>query len=124
VNARQQYLKELRRPNISSVQREATVRKVTEACRKVRRCPYCNSINGPVKKFGPLRIVHEKYRNIGQQKDLMMQRAQFEKTFDYAVSVNPDILRHLPRAIDNIDPQTALRLFKMIAPQVTLPKSV
>jgi hypothetical protein len=48
----------------------------------------------------------------------MIQRTQFEKTFDYAISVNPDILRHLNRAIDNIDAQTALKLFKMIAPQV------
>jgi DNA-directed RNA polymerase III subunit RPC1 len=119
---RQHFLRELRRPNISSVQREAIVKKVTEACRKVRRCPYCNNINGPVKKFGALRIVHEKYRNIGQQKELLLQRAQFEKTFDYAVSVNPDILRHLSRAIDNIDPQTALKLFKMIAPQVGTPR--
>ena len=50
----------------------------------------------------------------------MIQKIQFEKTFDYAISVNPDILRHLNRAIDNIDPQTALKLFKMIAPQVSL----
>lgn len=117
---RQQFLKELRRPNISSVQREAIVRKVTEACRKVRRCPYCQSVNGPVKKYGALRIVHEKFKNIGQQKELLIQKIQFEKTFDYAISVNPDILRHLNRAIDNIDPQTALKLFKMIAPQVSL----
>lgn len=111
-------MKELRRPNISSIQREATVRKVTEACRKVRRCPQCSAINGPVKKYGALRIVHEKFKNIGQQRDLMIQRTQFEKTFDYAISVNPDILRHLHRAIDNIDPQIALRLFDMIAPEV------
>jgi DNA-directed RNA polymerase III subunit RPC1 len=115
---RQQFLKELRRPNISSVQREAIVKKVTEACRKVRRCPHCSSINGPVKKYGALRIVHEKFKNIGQQRELMIQRTQFEKTFDYAISVNPDILRHLSRAIDNIDAQTALKLFKMISPQV------
>jgi DNA-directed RNA polymerase III subunit RPC1 len=43
-----------------------------------------------------------------------MQRIQFERTFDYAISVNPDIARHLNRAIDNIDPQTCLRLFDMI----------
>jgi hypothetical protein len=64
--------------------------------------------------------VHEKFKNIGQQKELLIQKIQFEKTFDYAISVNPDILRHLNRAIDNIDPQTALKLFKMIAPQVSL----
>lgn len=62
--------------------------------------------------------MHEKFKNIGQQKELLIQKIQFEKTFDYAISVNPDILRHLSRAIDNIDPQTALKLFKMIAPQV------
>jgi DNA-directed RNA polymerase III subunit RPC1 len=96
------------------VQREGFLKKVTEACRKVRKCPYCNSINGPVKKFGALRIIHEKFKNIGQQKELMMQRIQFERTFDFAISVNADIARHLHRAIDNIDPQTCLRLFEMI----------
>jgi hypothetical protein len=49
---------------------------------------------------------------------LVIQKTQFEKTFDYAISVNADIHKHLTRAIDNIDPQTALRLFEMIAPQV------
>lgn len=93
------------------------IRKVIEACRKVRRCPYCSSINGPVKKFGALRIVHEKYKNMGSQR-LVIQKTQFERTFDYAVSVNPDIHKHLARAIDNIDPQIALRLFEMIALQV------
>jgi DNA-directed RNA polymerase III subunit RPC1 len=111
-------LKELRRPNISSVQRDAVIRKVSETCRKTRRCPYCSTINGPVKKYGALRIIHEKYKNIGQQKELLIQRTQFERSFDYAISVNADIQRHLHRAIDNIDPQTALKLFKMIAPQV------
>ena len=49
---------------------------------------------------------------------LVIQKTQFEKTFDYAISVNADIHKHLARAIDNIDPQTALKLFDMIAPQV------
>lgn len=114
---RQQFLKELRRPNISTVQREAIIKKVIEACRKLRRCPFCGNINGPVKKFGPLRIVHEKYKNMGSQ-HLIIQKTQFERTFDDAISRNSDIHKHLPRAIDNIDPQTALRLFEMIAPQV------
>lgn len=67
--------------------------------------------------------MHEKYRGIGSQKELSIQKTQFEKTFDYAVNVNSDLLRHLPRAIDNIDPQIALRLFKMIAPQVCISRS-
>ena len=108
---RMQFLKDLRRPNISSIHREAIIKRVTEACRKVRRCPSCGSINGPVKKMGPLRIVHERYKG---SPGLAIQKTQFERTFDYAVSVNNDVAKHLPRAIDNIDPQMALKLFDMI----------
>lgn len=96
------------------MQREAIVKRVTEACRKVRRCPSCGSINGPVKKLGPLRILHDKYRSAP---GLVIQKTQFERTFDYAVSVNKDITRYLPRAIDNLDAQTALKLFNLIPPQ-------
>ena len=117
---RQQFLKELRRPALSSVQRDAITRKVTELCRKVRRCPYCSQINGPVKKFAALRIIHEKYKSIGTSIDLVMQKTQFEKSFEYAATVANDLKRNIPRAIDNIDPQTALRLFQMISPQVKI----
>jgi DNA-directed RNA polymerase III subunit RPC1 len=117
---RQQFLKEIRRPNLSSVQRDAITRKVTELCRKARRCPYCTQINGPVKKFAALRIIHEKYKSIGTSKDLVLQKSQFEKSFEYAATVANDLKRNIPRAIDNIDPQTALRLFQMISPQVEI----
>jgi DNA-directed RNA polymerase III subunit RPC1 len=111
---RLQFLNELRRPNLSSVHREAIIKRVTEACRKVRRCPSCGSINGPVKKMNPLRIIHERYKS---SPGLLMHKTQFERTFDYAISVNHDIHKYLPRAIDNIDAQTALKLFNMIPPQ-------
>jgi DNA-directed RNA polymerase III subunit RPC1 len=77
-------------------------------------------MNGMVKKFGALRIVHEKYRNIGAQKDLAIERTQFERSFSYAISVNPDVQRHLHRAIDNIDPLICEQLFDRIALQVYL----
>lgn len=103
---------------MSSVLREAVIRKVTETCRKVRKCPHCGSLNGPVKKLGALRIIHDKYK--GAPKDVQIQKTQFENTFAYAVAVNADINRHLHRTIDNIDAQMALKLFQMISPQVVV----
>ena len=73
-----------------------------------------------MKKFAALRIIHEKYKGIGMSIDLVMQKTQFEKSFEYAATVANDLKRNIPRAIDNIDPQTALRLFQMISPQVEI----
>ena len=58
---RRAFLADLRRPNIDNLRRTAICKKINEQCRKMRTCPYCNSINGQVRKTGVLKLAHDKY---------------------------------------------------------------
>lgn len=44
--------------------RKALRKQIWERARKKTECPNCKENNGPVKKTGFLRIVHEKYKNL------------------------------------------------------------
>lgn len=39
-------------------------KQIWERARKKTECPNCKSYNGPVKKAGFLKIVHERYKNL------------------------------------------------------------
>lgn len=86
------------------------------AARKVLICPKCDAINGVVKKAGPLKIVHEKFR----QKKLADERKLFDQTFSTALRMSDqggayDIKPHLHKAQEDLNPLKVLDLFKRIS---------
>lgn len=75
---------------------------ITEKTRKPQDCPYCGAYNGPVKKNGTLKIVHEKY--IGKDK----------KCSELGVSQSTSStmqLRHLKLMFNTLSCRILLRLF-------------
>ena len=60
---RQKMLRLLNHPMTKGdfVRRAGAFKRVLEACKKVKICPYCEQINGTVRRFGILKYVHEKY---------------------------------------------------------------
>lgn len=48
--ARQSFLKKIRRPGLDALMRGAVFKKIVEQCKKVQQCPYCLASNGTVKK--------------------------------------------------------------------------
>ncbi|KAJ3332219.1 hypothetical protein HDU76_000926 [Blyttiomyces sp. JEL0837] len=56
------FLKRLRNPAIDGLQRKEILKALNNACKKVSKCPHCESINGTVKKVGALKVIHEKFK--------------------------------------------------------------
>lgn len=90
--------------------RTQLAKQVNTACKKVLRCPHCGEINGTVKKVGALKIIHEKYR----AKKLSGERAFFESTFQTAVKDMRELVPHLHKAQDDLNPLRVINLFKNI----------
>lgn len=114
--AKRKYLRLFRRPNLENLQRTSTFKQVNTQARKCLYCPKCNALNGTVKKCGPLKITHEKFR----QKKLAEERVEFDKTFATALEMTKntasgDIRPHLHKAQEDLNPLKVLDLFKRIS---------
>lgn len=81
------------------------------ACRKVLYCPHCGEINGTVKKVGPLKIIHEKYRS----KKMAGERQFFEESFKNVKEESREIMPHLAKAQEDLNPLRTLNLFRSIS---------
>ncbi len=69
-----------------TVRRAAAVKRVVERCKKVRECPYCQALNGAIKKVGCMRIVHEKFREKDSSDRAESARREFHASFEHAAS--------------------------------------
>lgn len=110
---RRMYLRRLRAPGLDNLQRNRIIKQVNEKCKKVTYCPHCNAVNGVVKKVGPMKITHDKYR----LKRVDAEAEQFRKTFEAAAASMPEIKPHISKAQDDLNPLRVLRLFQRISPE-------
>ncbi|KAI7872362.1 hypothetical protein BDF14DRAFT_1717191 [Spinellus fusiger] len=110
---RRTFLKRLRAPGLDNLQRGRVIKAINERCKKVTFCPHCQATNGVVKKVGPMKITHDKYR----LKRLADEAEKFRKTFDNAVNGMPELKAHVSKAQDDLNPLRVLRLFQRITPQ-------
>lgn len=115
---RRKYLRAFRRKGLENLKRTQTFKQVNTAARKVVHCPHCGNTNGVVKKAGPLKIIHEKFR----AKKTAEEQAQFYDTFEYMINTGgtgpgsgTDVKQHLGRAQDDLNPLKVLELFKRIS---------
>ena len=115
---RRHYLHIFRRRNLENLTRTRTFKAVNISARKVLHCPRCGHINGTVKKAGPLKIVHEKYRH----KKVAEDQRHFHKSFDHMINQGGtglgsggEVKQHLQRAQDDLNPLRVLELFKRIS---------
>jgi len=49
-------------------------KQIWEKAKKKTECPNCKSNNGPVKKAGFLKIVHEKYKNLKKTDPIIQEK--------------------------------------------------
>ncbi|KAK9479984.1 hypothetical protein V1514DRAFT_350894 [Lipomyces japonicus] len=112
--ARQKFLAELRRPGIDNLRRMQILKKVNEQCKKQRKCLKCGSVNGVVKKAGPLKIIHDKFRYAGKQ--VVDEKVDFENSFQSAKAFLPDFEKFQKKAMDDLNPLKVLNMFKRILP--------
>ncbi|KAE8454074.1 hypothetical protein EG329_007852 [Mollisiaceae sp. DMI_Dod_QoI] len=117
---RRSFLKELRRPGIDNLKRTQICKKINEQCRKAKICPYCESVNGQIRKVGPLKLVHDKYQAFNKSTAVKKvpppSMLAFQNTFEEAKKNNTDLDKHLKKAMDDLNPLRVLNLFKLITP--------
>jgi DNA-directed RNA polymerase III subunit RPC1 len=117
-NQGRQYLKMLRTPNMDNLRRMGICKKINEQCKKARSCPHCGAINGVVKKLGALKIIHDKWRafnsSTSAKKIPPASKTEFDNSFTEAKKTNPDLDKHVKKAMDDLNPLKVLNLFKQV----------
>ncbi|KAF4342405.1 DNA directed rna polymerase iii subunit rpc1 [Fusarium beomiforme] len=116
---RQQFLRELRRP-LDNLRRTQICKRINTQCRKVKICPYCSSVNGQIRKVGVLKILHDKFvtynKSTAAKKVPPESKIKFDSSFNTARQENPDLEKHLHKAMEDLNPLRVLNLFKTISP--------
>ena len=114
------YLGRLRNPNLEYVQRENICKAIVKECRLSKQCLHCCALNGTVRKVPSqaLKIVHDKFsfynKSNAKHKIIPPSKVTFDKSFDEAKKSIPELERHLKRAMDDISPLRALKLFRNV----------
>ncbi|MEQ2288534.1 DNA-directed RNA polymerase III subunit RPC1 [Ameca splendens] len=109
---KQQFMDFLKRPNLAYLQKRGLKKKISDKCRKRTTCLNCGAFNGPVKKCGLLKIIHEKYKTTKKVVDSFV--SDFLQSFDIAIEHNKLMEPLLPRAQENLNPLVVLNLFRRI----------
>ncbi|XP_075697917.1 DNA-directed RNA polymerase III subunit RPC1 isoform X1 [Rhinoderma darwinii] len=109
---RKQFLDFLKRPSLAYLQKRGLKKKISEKCRKKTVCFYCGAFNGPVKKCGLLKIIHEKYKTTKKVVDPLV--SQFLQSFENAIEHNKEVEALLGRAQENLNPLVVLNILKRI----------
>ncbi|EFY94113.2 DNA-directed RNA polymerase III [Metarhizium robertsii ARSEF 23] len=117
-NDRQTFLKELRRPHLDNLRRSQICKRINEQCRKVKSCPHCTSINGQVRKIGVLKLTHDKFSSYNKSTSVKkvppVAKTQFDESFATARNGNPELSKHLHKAVEDLNPLRVLGLFQRI----------
>lgn len=115
------FLKQLRQPGIDNLRKTQIGKKINDQCRKAKNCPHCGAINGVVKKAGPLKIVHERFRAFhasnAAKKVAPPEKIAFDNSFAEAKKTNPELEKLVRKAPDELNPLKVLNLFKAVTPQ-------
>ncbi|KAF2005986.1 beta and beta-prime subunits of DNA dependent RNA-polymerase [Amniculicola lignicola CBS 123094] len=120
---RRRHLHSLRRPGMDTLQRTNLAKRVLEDCRKHKTCPYCTALNGTIRKAPghPLKIIHKRYdaydKSTSRSKKPPPGKLEFDQSFEFAKSTNPEVEKHVKRAVDDMHPLRVLNLFKKISPE-------
>ncbi|PVU99530.1 hypothetical protein BB559_000640 [Furculomyces boomerangus] len=94
------HLKKLRTEGLDNLRIQGIIKSVNTKCKKVTYCMHCKGTNGVVKKAGPLKIVHEKFR----QKRTAIEHQEFRGKLEEALKDNPEAKPHINKAQEELTP--------------------
>ena len=115
---RRSFLRRFRRPDLENLARQSLCKQVLAHARKVHVCNHCYAINGTVKKGGPLKIIHERFR----QKKLSEEADKWRNSFAAAVEGQAEVGRFLgTKGLEELNPLKVLDLFKRMPAEVYRP---
>lgn len=118
---RRRYLKQVRRPDLDTLRKQAVCKRITDEAKKPKPCFYCQSINGVIRKVphNPVKLIHIKYQtyNASNAKSKVKppSMVDFEESFDMVKKESPDLEKHIKRAVEDMDPLRALNLFRSMS---------
>lgn len=112
---KKQFLDQLSRPAVSSLMRKGIKKKIVEKCKKISHCPYCEALNGFVRKSGMMKIVHEKYKSTRKYVDPVI--SEFQASFESAIDYNKELDNLLNKAQEVLNPLRVITLFEQIPDQ-------
>ena len=110
----------MRRAQGEGLRQSAIIRKVAEQCRKTKACFECGAINGLVRKAGSysLKVAHDKFKTFNSstsaKKVAPQDKIDFDNSFNYAKQSNSELEKHVKKAVDDLNPLRALKLFRRI----------
>ncbi|RWS28613.1 DNA-directed RNA polymerase III subunit RPC1-like protein, partial [Leptotrombidium deliense] len=55
---RTRYIMRLRKPDLSYLEKKSMLKEISDKCKKVKKCPYCDAFNGVIRKVALYKIVH------------------------------------------------------------------
>ena len=108
---RRKFLPRFRRPHLENMARQRLAKEVNTLCRKAIFCPHCGAVNGSVKKSGPLRIEHDKFR----AKKTAAEKADWEATFGAAIRDNRELNNLVPKSKEDMNALRVITLFRRIS---------
>ena len=115
---RRKFLTSLKRAQNDPLRQAGIVRKAADQAKKTKECFICGSTNGLVKKAGTssLKIIHDKFKsyNASVRKLHNPEKNEFDASLEFARKVNTEVGRNANKAMDDITPLRAYKLFKRI----------
>jgi DNA-directed RNA polymerase III subunit RPC1 len=113
--SRRSFLRRLRGPGLENLARQSLCKQVLAQARKANVCNHCRAINGTVKKGGPLKIIHERFR----QKKLSEEAEKWRNSFAAAIEGQAEVGRFLgTKGLEDLNPLKVLDLFKRMPAEV------
>lgn len=117
---RRSFLKELRKPGIDNLKRTQICKRINEQCRKTKTCQYCGTVNGQIRKVAALKLAHDKYtvfnKSTAKSKQEPPGSIAFKASFEEAKKHNPELDKHVKKAMEDLSPLRVLKLFQLISP--------
>ncbi|KNE68594.1 hypothetical protein AMAG_12759 [Allomyces macrogynus ATCC 38327] len=110
--ARRALLRKLTTAGPDLRRRQEILKELNTECKKQTTCPQptCRAPNGTVKKFGPLKIVHEPFRS----KKLKEEQESYRATFQAVTAGVPGTAPYINKVLQELDPETVYQLFERI----------
>lgn len=75
-NLKDYYRRKILYTDLGYLTRKALRKEIWEKAKKITTCQNCGGLNGPVRKDGLLRIVHDKYKNKKKSDPIIKQKLE------------------------------------------------
>ncbi|GJQ08774.1 hypothetical protein GpartN1_g565.t1 [Galdieria partita] len=94
--------------------KKSILKNILKLCKSQRRCPFCGSPNGTVKKVGMMKLIHDPF---SLAKDIEEEKENFFQKFHFVSDTMSDVSPHIQKAVDDLTPLRALEILSRIPPE-------